>query len=355
MTSDFPASARQTAWVPVAVGGAGGALTGVGQSLVVGSPSSILLLGILDGVVGIFLGAAIMGVDLVTAVAMRRAARTAAIGIPVALGISALVALLLTRGWLLWPALVTGTAASAAHLVTAHARDQRPTRPGVRSTAGDPHSPTRLLLLGILSGGGFLSLAASPLTVSLLREGIHYACNYGTTGEAAGAWMCADGIGYLLPGIALLATALLPALIGALIVFAAGARTIVIALGVLSFIPVSAVALMTAALTITRDDPLPVDQTWPGVWAVTVGPSAALAVLGTALLAGARHGTHPASRMLMIVGGVLMLAGVIVQPGLAFAIAASAAAIMASITAGPAVAGFGARSEPRSVSDDARL
>lgn len=318
--------------MPVLVGAIGGSLTGIGQALIVDSPSNALLLGLFDGAAGGILGTVIMAVGLVAAAIARSPAGAAALSIPIALLISAAGAIILTYGWLLWPAVATGAAAASAHIVRASARARH--RPPVVGTheRSDAVRDGLLPRIGVLAGGVMLAIVLAPLALSTIRDGIHYACSYGTRGEASGSWMCADGIGYLLPGAALLAAALLPALIGVLVILAATAGAAERTLRVLSFAPVAATAAMTAALTLGRDDPLPPGQTWQGVWLLSVGLSAALAFLGNALLVWALHTRTggAVSKAAGAAGGALMLASAVVQPGMAFVVAAGAACIAAS-------------------------
>lgn len=183
-------------------------------------------------------------------------------------------------------------------------------------------------LVVLLIGGLGVPPAALSSAVGMLREQLHFACTYGTQGEAAGSWWCADGIGYLLPGVGLVAFAGLPVLIALVVaIFAPRART---AFTVLAFVPMALLAAVLCGFTAFRTDALPAGETWPGIWWASAGIAGLLALLGTVALVLPLPRIPHIPRIAAIVAGVgLLLAALILQPGLACAIIATGANLAA--------------------------
>ena len=199
-----------------------------------------------------------------------------------------------------------------------------------------------------LLGGMVLAVAFAPMLVLLLREQLHVNCSYGTEGEAAGSWMCADGIGYIVPGFGILLGSILGLLIALLLVLvmpgiaAAGAR-------VLALMPPLWVGFTTGLMAL-RSDPLP-ESTWFALWWEQAGIAVLISALGAVLIAvaaapaalddlpsrlrrraaeGARRGIRVRRSLVLVattLGAILLVAGGLMQPGLMHAAAASAALI----------------------------
>lgn len=316
----FAVGSRRAAWVPIAVGTLCGVITGIGQALVVGLPESMLWVAALDGSVGLALGATSMVLVLIAAKASQSRARTLAVALPVSAAIAVLAAWLLTRGSLLLPMLAASVITVLAHVIASGraARHEMPlTSHSVR---------LRTSRVVVLIGGGLLTSMLSLGAVGMLREQLHYGCSYGTMGEAAGAWMCADGIGYIFPGLTLLFGAGLSLLIGLLVVLGVTREsTIRRVLTILAFAPLLWAVGWLSSVTLPRTDPVPEGETWLGIWLINLGISTMLAVVGATFAASVPAGAGRTTRLLWITSGVFLLAASFVQPGLALATVATGA------------------------------
>lgn len=312
--TSFAAGARRTAWVSIATGGLCGVVTGVVQALVVGAPESILWVAALDGVFGLGLGAVSMILVLIVAMASTSRGRALTIALPVSAALAVLAAWLLTRGYLLLPMLAASILTVLAHIIASGRAAQSQKAPG---SGANPLRTSRVLVLAV---GGLLPSILSLGSVGMLREQLHYGCSYGTMGEAAGAWMCADGIGYIFPGITLLFGAFLSLLTGLLVVLGAARESITRrTLTMLAFAPLLWALGWLSSVTLPRTDPLPHGETWLNIWLINLGISALLAVIGMTLAAFTPTNPGRPNRLLWIAGAVFLLAATFVQPGLALA------------------------------------
>lgn len=315
---------RRTAWVPILVTVACGLTWSVSRTLVTERPFSPGIL-LPAAATGLLLGAVAAVTTLVVANAQRSVVFTAALSAITVAAISAGAAWLLTRGFVLLPMVGAGVLAVVAHVAAAVRFPAKKATDADRSGDASPtEEESRSIRIGLLLGGGLVTAMLSMGTVGMLREQLHVGCTYGTEGEATGAWMCADGIGYIFPGLSLLLASGLPVLIGLLIVLAdVGERRLRLALTWLAFIslllPIGALAIQT----VYRVDPLPVGESWPGIWMMRIGIAALLATAGAVLLASARR---PVPRWI----AVALLAGSLVQPGLLFAVTACGALLLSA-------------------------
>ncbi|MGX1934273.1 hypothetical protein [Microbacterium resistens] len=199
-----------------------------------------------------------------------------------------------------------------------------------------PQPRARPLWVPVLLGAG--TVLVPLLTVSgvdMLREELHLLCSFERMGDEPGSWYCADGIGYILPGLVVAAVVGLPVLAGLLLVLTLTRRRTT-ALRLLAPLPVLAVTGLTAAMTVSRTDALPHGTTWPGVWWSAVGLAAAIAVGGVLLAAmTVRPMAAGTALTLRIAAGVGLLISVVVQVGLLAAVAASALLLVAAAATTP--------------------
>jgi len=204
-----------------------------------------------------------------------------------------------------------------------------------------PRVPSVLILLG----GMVLAVALAPILILPVREQLHVNCHYGTMGEGAGSWMCADGIGYLMPGAGILVGSILALLLALLVVLLSARvapRDAATTARILAPAPVLWVGLVTGS-TALRSDPLPPQSSWPALWWETIGIAVMISAAGAVLLAlattsgaasrsGAGRGSGLGGRRALpvvgaAIGAVLLVAGGLLQPGLMHAAAASGALI----------------------------
>ncbi|MFY9714694.1 MAG: hypothetical protein WAK00_14600 [Microbacterium sp.] len=331
--NDLAGSIRRTAWVPVLVGGLCGALTGVIQAFVVGLPDQALWLACFDGAAGLVLGTVSMTIVLIMTASLRSRKAAGVASLLVSMLIAALAAFWLTYGFLLIP-MVTAAALTVFAHVTAARRVRTPLpetgTPSSTLKESDTPSPRASRIL-LLIGGGILALVLSTAAVDTLREGIHYGCSYGTMGEATGSWACADGIGYIFPGLGLLLGSGLSLLAGMIVALGdLACRTVRRILAALAFVPLIWTTTVLATATLGRSDPLPTGETWGAVWLFTVGIPALVALLGTAMGSASALTRLPDNRILRMAALALLLAATLIQPGLGLATAAVAALLIAS-------------------------
>ncbi len=186
----------------------------------------------------------------------------------------------------------------------------------------------------LLIGGILLSVALSPMMMPLLREQLHVNCSWGMLGEAAGSWMCADGIGYIVPGLGMLLGPALTLFVAAVLAPFEIAWTPAL-LRTLALVPPLWAGVATAA-TALRVDELPSGQTWFGVWGAHAGSSVALALLGTLVIAISSVRGGMLAKAGIALGSIFLLTAVALQPGLLFAVAASVALLaVAPLVSGP--------------------
>ena len=328
MDDAFRTGLRRSAWVPVVIGGAGGVLTGVWLALRSGAPSSIAWDVLFYGPFGLLTGVVVVGISLATA--SLRAARwlAPALSTAGALGLGLLAGARLGAYWMLIALVATASAASIAHMVAA----RRSARTDGRTDA-EPEADRPLRIMALLAAGA-LGIVFSPASIGMLRTTLHVGCSYGAMGEAVGSWACADGIGYIFYGVALLACSGVPLLVGLLVVMASGRPSSRLVLRWLAAAPLILTGALLAALTLPRTDELPAGVTWIGIWSAAVGVPLMVALLGTVCVAVADAAHGVPRRILLFGGAALLLAAFIVQPGLGAAICAAGGLVAAALEFG---------------------
>ncbi len=301
-------------------------IAAVVYGIMLGVPLSVFSLSLMGGF-GLLIGVVSMGLTLLASTLTASTLRALAISGAASIALAAFASWVLTRGYYFVPMVVTAAVTTVLHISVARAAARQLTSaPTLRHT--DPSFTARLL---ILIAGGFLALFSSLGAVGMLREQLHVGCSYGTEGEAAGAWMCSDGIGYIFPGLALLSGSAVALLTGILVLLGASREgTRRTTLTILGFVPLLWSAGWLSAATLPRTDPLPTGETWLSVWAINVGIGALLAIAGLILAVVAPMHRGSVLRLLWIMAGVLLAAATIAQPGLALATLASAALLAAA-------------------------
>ncbi|GEK85379.1 hypothetical protein [Microbacterium aerolatum] len=327
MTSTrIAAGARRTAWVPVVAGGLCGVIAAVVYGIMLGLPLSVFSL-LLIGGSGLLIGVVPMGLVLLASALSAPIPRTLVISGAASVALAALASWVLTRGHYFVPMVATAAVTTVVHISAARAAAGRP---GGRPAARDADTSITARVLTLIVGG-FVALFTSLGAIGMLREQLHFGCSYGTEGEAAGAWMCADGIGYIFPGLTLLFGSAVALLSGILVLLGArGESTRARTLTVLAFVPLLWSAGWLGTVTLPRADPLPDGETWLSVWVINVGIGTLLAVAGATLAASAPVRRGRVSRLLWIAAGTLLAAATIAQPGLAVATFAAASLFAAA-------------------------
>lgn len=183
----------------------------------------------------------------------------------------------------------------------------------------DSESAARGRAVWIILGGAVGAFCLAPFTLWLVREQLHIGCGAGQPGtEGDGAWMCADGIGYLwvalmLGGMTMTVT-LVGALIAGLVRHERVARTLLVVLAAASAGWVLGWTWYGSSELVSA---VPPETTSIDYWFVSVFPAAIACVIsiGSALVALLLPGSS--ARIILGVGAVAMIAGTALQPGLA--------------------------------------
>ena len=189
----------------------------------------------------------------------------------------------------------------------------------VGAVRSDPDSASRGVAVWIILGGAIGAVFLGAFTLWLVREQLHIGCGAGQPGtEGDGAWMCADGIGYLWVAVTLggmtMAVTLVGGLVAGLVRRERVARTLLVLLAaasagwVLGWTWYGSSELVSAVPPGTRS----VDY-----WFASVFPAAIACVMA---IVSALVGLLPrgvSARIFLGVGAVAMLAGTVLQPGLA--------------------------------------
>lgn len=178
---------------------------------------------------------------------------------------------------------------------------------------------TWLALGATVLAGVLLLIPLSMAMVTFLRERMHLYCSFGRMGsDDPGSYYCADGIGYILPGLVLwfgvgtllLATAIATAVLAARPLPAVRAMTII---GVAGLVFTVAVSLLADSGRHPASD-IPAD-TWATVMAV---PSVVFGLACAALVVAGASRSRTPTRVALWVGFALILTATLVEPTLVF-------------------------------------
>ena len=189
----------------------------------------------------------------------------------------------------------------------------------VGAVRSDSDSAARGVAVSIILAGAIGAVFLGAFTLLLVRGQLHIGCGAGQPGtEGDGAWMCADGIGYLWVGVTLggmtMAVTLVGGLIAGLVRRERVARTLLVVFAaasagwVLGWTWYGSSELVSAVPPGTRS----IDY-----WFASVFPAAVACVMG---IVSALVGLLPrgaSARIFLGVGAVAMTVGTALQPGLA--------------------------------------
>ncbi|MGO1411021.1 MULTISPECIES: hypothetical protein [unclassified Microbacterium] len=178
--------------------------------------------------------------------------------------------------------------------------------------------------------GGAAALVTAPGLIWLLRDRLHVRCSTGAPGtEGYGTWVCADGIGYILPGIAV-GGGVMMLVVVAMIISGVVSRDRVRAVLLVVFAGAAMawgnilIAYGSANLVHGRAAGISGIETWFDAMGVAVLCQAvSLASAIASFFVGAR-----AARIAAWVAVVLACLGAVVQPGLAVTAAPGAFLLM---------------------------
>ncbi|MET1052805.1 MAG: hypothetical protein ABWX65_09225 [Mycetocola sp.] len=198
-----------------------------------------------------------------------------------------------------------------------------------------------LAVAAVIPTGVLLAIPLALSTVTFLRERMHLYCSFLRMGDDdPGAYYCADGIGYILPGlilgfwvgVLLLAVAITSAV---LLPRPALATRSLSVLGIAGLVFTVVASLVASAPRAGDGDPP--DAAWAGVM---VAPSLLFAVASVILLIVALGGFRRFTRTALWVVLALVLPATAVEPSLLFGtiptLMASAAALLMSYVRVPA-------------------
>lgn len=329
-------------WIPPVVGWVGGwlAFLTVWQTARAdGAPessTSALIWGGAYATAGALIGVVAAAVALVTAwIGPRSAALRVILATAGVLTCGALVAAALRLPWAIaGTASAVAAAAAAAFGAAAELRFRR------RQSGGPPYEPVSTLAVFALLVGTGLALPGMVVSLALIREVLHIGCTWLVGGEAGdGMWMCADGIGYIGPGLSFGGPLLLGVVAGTAVSLTqrtASRRRW--AFAVAALFPL----VWTAAWTILATEhhrTLHPDAL--GVWGRSIMPALLLAALAVGVLVTAGRGRAASTALRVSLGGALLFASLVVQPALLPVV---------SITSGFAVAATRPSAETRAVS-----
>lgn len=176
------------------------------------------------------------------------------------------------------------------------------------------------LALGATALAGFvLVIPLSMAMITFLRERMHVYCSFGRMGaDDPGSFTCADGIGYILPGLVLWFW------VGMLLTVTAIATAVLaprplLATRVVAMIGVGGLAFLVTASLVADSGRHPASEiaadTWVSVMAV---PSVLFGVASVALVIAAASRSKALTRVALWTPLALVLAATVVEPTLAF-------------------------------------
>lgn len=177
-----------------------------------------------------------------------------------------------------------------------------------------PYELPSMRAISALGVGAAIAVFTAIALLHLVRTVLHYGCEYLVGGEAGfGSWACADGIGYIFPGLSLLLPVFLVSVVGLVLMFAlrAGwARRIVLVIG--AIVPLTWAFIWTlgsAQLYVGRHpDSL-------GVWASAILPALSIALGGALVLAAGPIRSVRSDLIVLGLGMGLFVLAAALQPG----------------------------------------
>lgn len=183
----------------------------------------------------------------------------------------------------------------------------------------------------VLVAGGLAALLFGAPTVGLLREQLRINCNtYPPGSEGEGAWTCADGISYIVPGVILLAMTGLSLAVGLVVAFRARRELVArVWFTVLAVLPVA----WTLAWTRYGSDDVSFPPGVPRIdyWMIAVGPAALTATIALAIAVAALGFRRQVAFWITAVASAGVAIATVVQPGIGLATLPSAALLCAAL------------------------
>ena len=166
-----------------------------------------------------------------------------------------------------------------------------------------------------IATGGVVAVLSAIGLVHLIREVLHYGCEFLVGGEAGdGSWACSDGIGYILPGLSLAVPIFLSSVVGTIATFALrGRHARRVVLGLTAATPIAWAFVWTLMAAQQYVDQHPDSY---GVWRSAVLPAVLVALIGVLVLAVTPIRSAAADHTVLSVGLVLLLVAAVLQPGL---------------------------------------
>jgi hypothetical protein len=174
-----------------------------------------------------------------------------------------------------------------------------------------------------IATGATVAVLSWPFLIHLIREVLHYGCEFLVGGEAGdGSWACADGIGYIMPGLGLTAPIFLASVVGLVATLTLRgplARRIALGLSAAAPLAWAFVCTLFAARQYVSFHP---DSM--GVWMGSVVPALAVSAGGVLVLVVTRIRSARVDGIVIGVGLVLFVVAAALQPGLIPVLAVSA-------------------------------
>lgn len=166
--------------------------------------------------------------------------------------------------------------------------------------------------------GGLVAFVLASAALDLVRDQLHHNCGMQPPGsEAAGTWICSDGIGYLgmagILGIMWIVVVVVGSLIALFVRHDRPARLALVLLAALSTAWILGLTWY-GSTTHVQDEYAP--MTGAEYWADAVGPAAFISAIGVVAGLLSIMPTGPLSWILGIVSTVMLVIATVLQPGL---------------------------------------